>query len=63
MMTKKYDAIVFDFDGVLVESVDVKTQAFGALYAEYGDRIVEQVKAYHLLKSFGITTRFYLVKT
>lgn len=47
-MTKKYDAIVFDFDGVLVESVDVKTQAFGALYAEYGDRIVDQVKAYHL---------------
>jgi phosphoglycolate phosphatase-like HAD superfamily hydrolase len=46
---KRYDAIVFDFDGVLVESVDVKTQAFGALYAEYGDRIVEQVQAYHLM--------------
>jgi HAD superfamily hydrolase (TIGR01549 family) len=56
MMTKKYDAIVFDFDGVLVESVDVKTQAFGALYAEYGDRIVEQVKAYHLLH--GGVSRF-----
>ena len=55
-MTKKYDAIVFDFDGVLVESVDVKTQAFGVLYAEYGDRIVEQVKAYHLLH--GGVSRF-----
>jgi HAD superfamily hydrolase (TIGR01549 family) len=55
-MTKKYDAIVFDFDGVLVESVDVKTQAFGALYAEYGDRIVEQVKDYHLLH--GGVSRF-----
>ncbi len=55
-MTQKYDAIVFDFDGVLVESVDVKTQAFGALYAEYGDRIVEQVKAYHLLH--GGVSRF-----
>ncbi|PZV15953.1 MAG: HAD family hydrolase [Pseudanabaena sp.] len=53
---KRYDAIVFDFDGVLVESVDVKTQAFGALYAEYGDRIVEQVKAYHLLH--GGVSRF-----
>lgn len=53
---KKYDAIVFDFDGVLVESVDVKTQAFGALYNEYGDRIVEQVKAYHLLH--GGVSRF-----
>jgi HAD superfamily hydrolase (TIGR01549 family) len=49
IMGQKYDAIVFDFDGVLVDSVDVKTQAFGALYAEYGDRIVEQVQAYHLL--------------
>ncbi len=51
-MLKKYascDAIVFDFDGVIVESVDVKTKAFAALYVEYGDRIVEQVKAYHLL--------------
>jgi phosphoglycolate phosphatase-like HAD superfamily hydrolase len=53
---KRYDAIVFDFDGVLVESVDVKTQAFGALYAEYGDLIVEQVKAYHLLH--GGVSRF-----
>lgn len=45
---KKYDAIIFDFDGVLAESVDVKTRAFEALYAEYGDRIVEQVRDYHL---------------
>ncbi|TYQ24720.1 HAD family hydrolase [Pseudanabaena sp. UWO310] len=52
----QYDAIVFDFDGVLVESVDVKTEAFGALYAEYGDRIVEQVRAYHILH--GGVSRF-----
>lgn len=45
---QKYEAIIFDFDGVLVESVDVKTQAFADLYAEYGDRIVEQVREYHL---------------
>ena len=45
---KKYDAIIFDFDGVLAESVDVKTRAFEALYAEYGDRIGEQVRDYHL---------------
>ncbi|PZO40528.1 MAG: HAD family hydrolase [Pseudanabaena frigida] len=52
----KYDAIVFDFDGVLAESVDVKTKAFAALYAEYGDRIVEQVMEYHLLH--GGVSRF-----
>lgn len=53
---KKYDAIVFDFDGVLVESVDVKTRAFAALYAEYGDRIVKQVVDYHL--QHGGVSRF-----
>ncbi|MCE5181790.1 MAG: HAD-IA family hydrolase [Anaerolineaceae bacterium] len=44
----RFDAIVFDFDGVLVESVNVKTQAFAALYSGYGDFIVEQVVAFHL---------------
>jgi phosphoglycolate phosphatase-like HAD superfamily hydrolase len=42
------DAIIFDFDGVLVDSVDVKTRAFAALYADHGDAIVEQVVDYHL---------------
>lgn len=47
-MPQKYDAIVFDFDGVLVESVDIKTRAFASLYAEYGDRIMGQVVDYHM---------------
>jgi len=55
-MLKKYDAIVFDFDGVLVESVDVKTRAFAALYAEYGEDIVEKVMAYHI--QHGGVSRF-----
>jgi phosphoglycolate phosphatase-like HAD superfamily hydrolase len=45
----KLDAIVFDFDGVLVESVDVKTKAFAALYRMYGDALVEKVVDYHLI--------------
>lgn len=44
----RFDAIVFDFDGVLVESVDVKTRAFAALYANYGADIVARVVAFHL---------------
>lgn len=44
----KTEALIFDFDGVLVESVDVKTRAFAALYAEYGPWVVEQVVSYHL---------------
>ena len=41
-------AVIFDFDGVLVESVNVKTQAFADMYAEYGPEIVGKVVAYHL---------------
>ena len=44
----KVEAIIFDFDGVLVESVDVKTQAFAEMYKQYGLKIVDQVVAYHL---------------
>lgn len=41
-------AIVFDFDGVLVDTVDIKTRAFVKLYERYGDVITERVKEYHL---------------
>lgn len=44
----RFDAVVFDFDGVLAESVNVKTQAFAALYSGYGLSVVEQVVAFHL---------------
>jgi len=42
------EALIFDFDGVLVESVDVKTRAFAALYADHGEEIVAAVTDYHL---------------
>lgn len=48
MKLAQFDAIIFDFDGVLVESVDVKTKAFASLYSEYGPDVVEKVIAYHL---------------
>lgn len=41
-------AIIFDFDGVLVESVDIKTKAFAKLFEAEGADIVEKVVAYHL---------------
>lgn len=47
-MKFSYDAIIFDFDGVLVESVDVKTRAFAELYRSHGETVVQQVVAYHL---------------
>ncbi len=43
----KYDALMFDFDGVICDSVDVKTQAFKALYEHHGPDIWQAVVRYH----------------
>ena len=42
-------AIIYDFDGVICDSVNVKTVAFAEMYKPYGDHIVSQVVNYHLL--------------
>lgn len=41
-------AVFFDFDGVIVESVDIKTKAFTELFGAEGPDAVRQVVAYHL---------------
>jgi HAD superfamily hydrolase (TIGR01549 family) len=45
--------IVFDFDGVLVESAEIKTEAFRKLFSAWPDK-VEQIVAYHL-KNAGLS--------
>ena len=40
--------VVFDFDGVLADSVNIKTKAFGLMYKEYGSDIVDKVKHHHI---------------
>ena len=47
-MFKEIKNIFFDFDGVIIDSVDCKTQAFEKMYAKYGDDISKKVKKYHL---------------
>ena len=39
--------IIFDFDGVIAESVQVKTDAFAELYKPYGSDIVKKVVNHH----------------
>ena len=55
-------AIAFDFDGVLAESVDVKTRAYALLFQEEGEDVVRQVVGFHL-KNGGVSRfekfRFY----
>ncbi|MFH1913493.1 MAG: HAD family hydrolase [Pseudomonadota bacterium] len=46
-MSGAIQALVFDFDGVLADSVEVKTEAFRAMYAPHGDRVTDEVVAFH----------------
>ncbi len=52
--------VIFDFDGVIADSVDVKTRAFEALYADDGPEIVAAVRDYHL--AHGGVSRFEKLK-
>ena len=46
--------IFFDFDGVIVESVDIKTNAFAKLFEQEGEEVVKKVVDYHL-KNGGVS--------
>ena len=54
-------AIAFDFDGVLAESVDVKTRAYVSLFEEYGQDVVSKIVNYHM-KNGGVS-RFVKLRT
>lgn len=43
-----YQAIFFDFDGVLVKSAEFKYRAFRTLYSQHGAAVFDAVPAYHL---------------
>lgn len=47
-------AVLFDFDGVIVESVDIKTKAFERLFKDEGDAVVRKVVDHHL-KNCGVS--------
>ena len=49
MTTTDWQAIIFDFDGVVVESGDIKTQAFANLYRAHGETVMAEVARYHRL--------------
>lgn len=49
-------AIVFDFDGTITDSVDIKTRAFAELYRPYGESVEKKVVEYHL--AHGGVSRF-----
>lgn len=52
--------IIFDFDGVLVESVDIKTEAFRELFRDAGSH-VDEIVAFH--QAQGGMSRFEKFRT
>ncbi|MDC0553784.1 HAD hydrolase-like protein [Flavobacteriaceae bacterium] len=52
----KIKAIIFDYDGVIAESVNVKTEAFAELYKPYGKEVVQKVIKHH--EANGGVSRF-----
>lgn len=43
----RFAAFVFDFDGVLADSVEVKTRAFAELYRPHGETVTQAVARFH----------------
>ena len=52
--------IIFDFDGVIAESMQVKADAFAVLYAPYGPNIVKKVVEHH--ETNGGMSRYKKIK-
>lgn len=48
MLPKNLEAVFLDFDGVVVESTHIKTQAFYDLYLPYGMEAAKNAENYHL---------------
>ena len=48
MILDKYEMVFWDFDGVIKESVSVKTDAFEELFKPYGDIVRNKVKNHHI---------------
>lgn len=60
MNYKLTEAYFFDFDGVILDSMDVKSEAFYNMYLEFGSDVAEKVKKHHTEN--GGVSRFEKIK-
>lgn len=42
-----FSIVFWDFDGVIKDSVDIKTQAYEQLFLDYGDKVSKWVRSHH----------------
>lgn len=49
-----WQAIIFDFDGVILDSVNVKTETFAEIFRPHGSEVEAEVVSYHLANT-GVT--------
>ncbi|NQT49964.1 HAD family phosphatase [Candidatus Kuenenbacteria bacterium] len=59
-MLNKYKFYFFDFDGVIVDTISIKGNAFAELYKDYGDDVCQKVITHH--KAFGGVNRYKKIK-
>ena len=59
-LIKTKENIIFDFDGVITDSVNIKKDAFAELYSKYGKKIQDKVIQHHL--QHGGVSRFDKIK-
>jgi len=52
--------ILFDFDGVILDSMKIKAEGFKAIFSKYPPEILEQIEAYH--NANGGMSRFEKIK-
>lgn len=52
----RWQAVFFDFDGVILDSVNIKTEAFAEMFRQYGPDIEAKVVDYHV--AHGGVSRF-----
>ena len=56
LLMNRFKAIIFDYDGIISESLGVKTEAFAEMYRPYGPEIEQKVIDYH--EAYGGVSRF-----
>lgn len=56
VLISRAELIFWDFDGVIMDSVSVKTSVFEKLFLPYGQKIVQKVKQHH--EAHGGVSRF-----